>query len=470
MKVLFAAAELAPLVKVGGLADVTGSLPLALGRRGLDVRAILPLYRRFVPSEGTTGLGRSVRALGRECPVWRTDRPGFPVYLLQADDLYDRPGVYGEGGQGYADNDRRYGLLAAVALELGEAIGWEPDVLHLHDWHTAAATVHARRRGGPPTLLTIHNLAYQGVFPRESLPALGLGEELLVPEVLEHHGQVNLLKGGILSADRVGTVSPTYAREICTPAFGEGLDGVLRALPEPPLGILNGLDLKRWDPAADSAVAPIRAADPLSGKAANKERLCRELGLKSGPVLAGMVTRLAQQKGVDLVLQALPQLLDAGVSVALLGEGDPALAAAWEAAARDHPGRVAFSRTFDDALARRIYAGSDLFLVPSRFEPCGLTQMIALRYGSVPVVRRTGGLGDTVREGEDGFVFEDPDPDQLAEAVGRAVGALAREDRRRILLQRGMARDFSWDASAGRYHEVYEGLVRCAPQGGGGER
>lgn len=457
VKVLFLAAEMAPLVKVGGLADVAGSLPPALRALGHDVRGFLPFYRRFLDPAACRPLGRNLRLWGLEYPLHYTEEPGFPVYLLEADGLYDRPGVYGEGGDGYHDNDLRYGVFAAAGAALGEAAGWRPDLLHLHDWHAAATAVHARLQGGPPTLLTIHNLAYQGVFARESLGRLGFAADLFHPGAVEFHGQVNVLKGGLVAAGRVGTVSPTYAGEICTRDYGEGLEGVLANLAHPPVGILNGLDQARWNPAADAAVEPVDAGNPRPGKAANKARVARELDLEEGRPLAGMVTRLAAQKGVDLVVEALPDLLASGLNLAVLGDGDRELLRSLEEASRDHPGRLAFRREFNDPLARRIYAGSDLFLVPSRFEPCGLTQMIAMRYGSVPVVRRTGGLADTVRDGEDGFVFAAAKAQALVEAVRRALASLegGRGQEWLELVRRGMSRDFSWDRSAGRYAELY---------------
>ncbi len=440
MRVLFVAAEAFPLVKVGGLADVVGSLPKALRPLGVEASVALPWYE-----------GLEARPLGRvgypfagkeeEALLGEREEGGVRFLLLRPEGPWDRP--YGYPGP-YGDPMRflRFGLAAAQL-----APGFQ--LLHLHDWHAALL---AFLPGLPPAVYTIHNLAHQGLLPPELFfPWTGLPWSLFHPEALEYHGQVNLMKGGIVFARRVTTVSPSYAEEIKTPAFGHGLDGVLRRHAHKLRGILNGLDTAYWDPGQDPYLPhPYR---DLEGKGRMMARLAEELGLK--PPILGYVGRLDRQKGVDLILEALPRLLDLGYSLALLGQGEDALAHGLREAQARHGGRVFFREAFDEPLAHRIYAGAFAFLMPSRFEPCGLAQMIAMRYGTPPVARAVGGLKDTVEDGRTGVLFQAEDPEGLLYGACR----LGRLDWA-TLAQAGMARDFSWAGRAPLYLEVYQEVLR----------
>ncbi len=481
MKVLHAAAEIFPLVKTGGLADVVGALPEALRAQGADVRLVLPglpailqgVERQKVVCElgAMFGAGRVTLKLGRLA------HNKVPAYVVDAPYLYRRPGnpYLTPQGHEWPDNLQRFALLGWVAAHLaaGELDShWTPDVLHLHDWHAAMACAYAVSHPGPSaaTVFTIHNLAYQGLFDQADFPLLGLPARLLVPGGLEFHGQLSFMKAGLKYAQRITTVSPTYAEEITTEQFGCGLDGVIRSRRAQISGILNGVDGAVWNPASDALIAAPYSANALDGKALCKAALQRELGLNldAGAPLFGVVSRLTPQKGLDLVLAALPRLLEGypegGAQLAVQGNGDPALEVAFAAAAAAHPGRVSVRLVYDEKLAHRIMAGADALLVPSRFEPCGLTQLYALRYGTVPVVRHVGGLADTVVDAsgaalhEDqatGFVFGPATSDALGDALSRAVNAYRDSAQWRQLMQRGMAQNFSWAAAASQYMALY---------------
>lgn len=481
MKVLHAAAEIFPLVKTGGLADVVGALPEALRAQGADVRLVLPglpaivqgVERQKVVCElgAMFGAGRVTLKLGRLA------HNKVPAYVVDAPYLYRRPGnpYLTPQGHEWPDNLQRFALLGWVAAHLaaGELDShWTPDVLHLHDWHAAMACAYAVSHPGPSaaTVFTVHNLAYQGLFDQADFHLLGLPARLLVPGGLEFHGQLSFMKAGLKYAQRITTVSPTYAEEIATEQFGCGLDGVIRSRRAQVSGILNGVDGAVWNPASDALIAAPYSAEALDGKARCKVALQRELGLNidAGAPLFGVVSRLTPQKGLDLVLAALPRLLEGypegGAQLAVQGNGDPALEAAFTAAAAAHPGRVTVRLVYDEKLAHRIMAGADALLVSSRFEPCGLTQLYALRYGTVPVVRHVGGLADTVVDAsgaalhEDqatGFVFGPATSDALGDALSRAVNAYRDSAQWRRLMLRGMAQNFSWDAAASQYMALY---------------
>ncbi|MEO5659448.1 MAG: glycogen synthase GlgA [Polaromonas sp.] len=488
MKVLHAAAEVFPLIKTGGLADVLGALPEALIAAGADVRLVLPglpailkgVERQTLVCElgSAFGAGRVTLRLGRLA------HNQVAAYVIDAPYLYQRPGnpYQAPDGNEWIDNLQRFGLLGWVAAHLaaGELdADWTPDVLHAHDWHAAMACAYAACHPATraATLFTVHNLAYQGLFAEGDFHLLGLPSRLLVPGGLEFHGQLSFMKAGLKYAHRVTTVSPNYAREIATEPFGCGLDGVIRARGADVSGILNGVDGVVWNPAGDALIAAPYSADALGGKARCKAALQRELGLvidAAAPLFA-VVSRLTSQKGLDLVLDALPALFDGpaadGAQLAVLGNGDAALEAAFVAAAAMHPGRVAIRLAYDEALAHRMMAGADAMLVPSRFEPCGLTQLYALRYGTVPVVRRVGGLADTVVDAgkaalradlATGFMFGPATPAALAQALAKAVSAYRQPALWHQLMLRGMAQNFSWAASAGQYlalyHETHQAL------------
>ena len=480
LRVLMVASEASPFAKTGGLGDVLGSLPPALRAQGVDVRLVLPWYRCVRAVTGNLRLQpKAVRVmLGGQTLTARVrlgDHHGVPVYFLDAPEFFDRNGLYGEAGIDYADNARRFALLGRGALELARATRFAPDVVHAHDWQAAMALIDLRHRlwadpffTGTGSLMTIHNLGYQGVFPRQTLADLDLAPELFSIDGLEFHGRMSLLKGGIRFADHVSTVSPTYCREIQTPPFGVGLDGLLRARRQRLHGILNGLDGRLWNPANDPALPSPYTAANLTGKAACKAALQMELGLHGDAQvpLAAMVTRLDPQKGLDLLLEAWPLLLERNLQIVILGTGHPDYEQRLRELAAMAPDQVAVATTFDDALARRIYAASDLFLMPSRYEPCGLGQLIALRYGSVPLVHATGGLADTIRDPKEdsaranGFIFREFSVPALLATLDRLLG-LKNTDPAiwQTLVKRGMRQDFSWQRSADDYLELYRTIV-----------
>ena len=485
MKVLHAAAEVFPLVKTGGLADVVGALPEALIAQGADVRLVLPglpailngVERQKLVCElgAVFGAGRATLRLGRLA------HNGVAAYVIDAPYLYQRKGnpYLAADGREWPDNLQRFALLGWVAAHLaaGELDAhWTPDVLHAHDWHAAMACAYAACHPGTAaaTIYTIHNLAYQGLFAEGDFHLLGLPSGLMVPDGLEFHGQLSFMKAGLKYAHRVTTVSPTYAHEIATEPFGCGLDGVIRARGAQVSGILNGVDGAVWNPASDTSIAAVYSDTALDGKARCKAALQHELGLAgdaTAPLFA-VVSRLTSQKGLDLVLEALPAMLQGpaagGAQLAVQGKGEPALEAALVAAALAHPGRVAARLVYDERLAHRMMAGADAMLVPSRFEPCGLTQLYALRYGTVPVVRRVGGLADTVVDADPlatkndqatGFMFGPETSAALAQALDQAVKAWRQPALWRQLMRRGMSQNFSWDASASQYMALYRTVI-----------
>ncbi len=481
MNVLHVASELAPLIKTGGLGDVTGALSKALAAQGHAVRVLVPAYR----SLSRQGLARTeivvtapFGAQDVRVRVWSGLLPGTEVivHALDAPEAFDRDGLYQDPARGtdYPDNLARFSLFCRAVLAAMPHLDWRPDVVHAHDWHAALVCAHlawgeARSMPawqGMPTVLTVHNLAYQGLFPAAQGAQTGLPSAARGQGGVGFRGQVNCLKGGLLSADRLTTVSPTYAREIQTAEFGCGLDAVLRRRAEDLTGILNGIDVDVWNPATDSHLAARYAAEDPAGKAACKRALQHELGLPERPdLLIGMVQRLVEQKGVDLLLAALAELMAVPVQLVVLGSGAASYEAQLQAAARHHPDRVAVRLGFDEALAHQIEAGADAFLMPSRFEPCGLNQMYSMRYGTVPIVRRVGGLADTVVDltpatldagTATGIVFDAYTPVALVAAVARATAAFARPARWRRLMHHGMTRDFSWTQAAGAYARVYE--------------
>lgn len=471
MRVLFVSAEVSPFAKVGGLADVAAALPRALHDLGVEVRVVMPKYRGVAEKTAIKKIASfpvPVGAAEKECALYEGTLPksDVPVYFLGSDPYFDRAQVYGEGGGDYPDALERFTFLSRGALAVPEAVGWRPDIVHVNDWHTGLAPAYLRAGKGPngaKSVLTIHNLAYQGEFPWDSRTTTGLDDEALTS--FAHAGKLNLLKGGILSADRLTTVSPSYAEEILVK--GEGLEEALQARADSLTGILNGIDDFVWNPETDPLLwENYSAADP-SGKEKNKERLQAELGLaqESAIPLVGMISRLAAQKGFDLVMAAFDRMMSLGIQFVLLGTGAPEYEEFFRAAASRYPGRTAALITFSEEWAHRIEAAADIFLMPSRFEPCGLNQMYSLRYGTVPVVRATGGLRDTVFEYKEnmgnGFVFAEYAPDAMLSALRRAV-ALYREDPAAwaALRKRGMEEDHSWSASARNYLELYNELAR----------
>lgn len=474
-KILYTTSEVFPLVKTGGLADVSASLPRALWELGHQVRVLLPGYSQAMANAAPQGMELITRVTvqGRGVTLWESRLPGTPVVLWLVDipELYQRSGTpyQDEYGNDWDDNAERFQLFSKVAalLAMDQAgLDWRPDLIHCNDWQTALVpALLESEQNRPATVFTVHNLAYQGIFPPETFWRLGLPPRLWRFEGLEFHGQLAFMKGGLAYADRLTTVSPTYAREIQTPAFGQGLDGLLQYRQDVLSGILNGIDSQEWDPSQDRHISAHFCPGQLTGKATCKRELQQSQGLELGASqpLLGFIGRLADQKGMDLIIELLPGLLESGCQVAILGAGAPDLEATLRRHASQYPGRLSVTIGYDEALAHRITAGADIFLMPSRFEPCGLNQMYSLRYGTIPIVHGVGGLRDTVLdpceaslEEANGFCFHTPTATALWAAVARAVDAYRTNDIWHSLQQNGMARDFSWHHSARAYDALYD--------------
>ncbi len=491
LSVLMVASEAQPYAKTGGLADVVGALAPTLARLGHQVTVVLPHYREIGPQSGDTTT-RTVRLGPRSFDARLTvvaAEPGLRWVLVGCDGLYDRDGLYGDHAGDFADNATRFGLLARVALDWAERSTGLPDVIHAHDWQAGLVPVWLHTASGSlaevPSLFTIHNLAYQGLFPTESLDTLGLPRELFSIDGLEFWGQISFLKGGLVFADGITTVSRTYAREILGMEQGEGLDGLLRHREAVLSGIPNGIDVEIWDPARDRFLPRGYSADDLSGKRAAKAELLARYGLPTDPPalarpLIGMVSRMVDQKGLDLIRDAKPRLDALDATFTIVGSGADHYEEMWRARAAERPDRVGVVVGFDESLAHLVEAGADLFLMPSRYEPCGLNQMYSMRYGTVPVVRATGGLADTVTPYDaasgsgTGFVFDAYSADAMVDAIEAALDVFRQPERWRTIQRAGMRQDFSWDVSAAayvqRYRDVIErrqaaGTAGGAPQG-----
>jgi len=479
MKILMVSPEVAPLVKLGGLGDVVGALPKALAARGHDVRLICPLYGSIKRSpDWKVALAPLVVTLpggSWYAQVWEAPLPGAPtvrLYLLEYNLFYERPEVYAGPWGDHPDNDRRFTFLSRAALDLGPALGWIPDVIHGHDWTTGFAPVYLNHQDalGPQawtaSVLTVHNLQHQGYCHPSVLQYAGLPQTILRADNAESVGAVNMLKAGLYNATKITTVSPTYAQEIQTAEYGCGLEPVLQFRAADLIGILNGIDEEEWDPGSDPHLPQPFGPDDLAGKAVAKAALQREAGLLEEPQtpVFGVVSRLYDQKGLDLLAMIADRLMRTmKVQVVVLGTGDRALEESFKAAAAAWPGRFAARIGFDNGLAHRIYAGSDFFLMPSRFEPCGLSQMYSMRYGTPPIVRATGGLVDTVppyHEGKvgkgRGFIFKDATPGALYDTMGWATHVwYDRPAEYRKLQDNGMRADFGWGEAARQYEQVY---------------
>ncbi len=477
LRVLSVASEAVPWVKTGGLADVAGALPAALAPHGVAMTTLIPGYRDVLAR-----LGKRPRTAHR----W-ADLFGGPARLLAKDQmlvldaphLFDRPGrPYGDdAGHDWPDNWRRFAAFGRAAADVagGAAKGLRFDLLHAHDWQAGLAPAYLRfapsRPAAPPVpaVMTIHNMAFQGYFAAEVFAGLGLPAAAWAMDGVEYHGGVGLLKAGLESAAAITTVSPTYAREIRLPEFGMGLDGLIRARGSVVHGIVNGIDTGEWDPAGDPALAARYTAETLPARAANRAALEAEFGLEpgEGPLFI-VVSRLTWQKGMDVLLEALDHLVWLGGRLALLGTGDAALEAGFHAAAARHPGRIGVRIGYDEALSHRMQGGGDAILVPSRFEPCGLTQLYGLRYGCVPVVARTGGLADTVIDANvaalavgaaTGVQFDGVSPASLRDALDRTFALWRTPEAWRAVQQAGMAQDFSWARSGAAYAALYRQLA-----------
>ena len=484
LKVLFVASECAPFAKTGGLGDVVGALPKALARRGIDARVVLPLYAGFPwdPLERLEGAltvpigGGRARGAVR---MGRLPKSDVRIYFLEHHHYYDRPYIYGPPGDGYSDNLERFTFLSRGAIELCNAIGFVPDIVHANDWQAALVPVYIdtvewlRPLHAAATIYTIHNLAYQGVFDPGALFLTGLGSEHYHAREFEHFGTMNLTKAALYRSTLLTTVSPTYAREIQTAAQGFGLDGVLRERSHDLFGVLNGIDTEDWNPANDPFIAAPFSAGSLAGKAECKRALQAESGLpvRSDVPLYGLVGRLTRQKGIDVVAHILHGLLDLDLQIVLLGTGDRDFEGYFAHMAGLRRDRFAAFFGFDNQRAHRIEAGADFFLMPSRFEPCGLNQLYSLRYGTLPIVRATGGLADTVAgynevtgEGT-GFVFNDLTPSALYNVIGWASSTwYDRPEHIAKMREQAMRQDFSWDRSAAEYEKLYH-LARARRRG-----
>ncbi|GAA5783820.1 glycogen synthase [Chitiniphilus shinanonensis] len=473
MRVLHVCSELYPLLKTGGLADVTGALPPQLSRLGVDVRVLVPGFPAINAAlEGEGDVADVDTPFGR-VHLWFAHLPGSEVglYVIDAPGLFDRPGnPYDEH---YGDNHRRFALLAWIGAELASGLDgfWRPEVVHAHDWHAGLTPAYLAARGRPArSVFTVHNLAYQGVFGGWTFGELGLPAHFFDVNGVEFHGNVSFMKAGLFYADHVTTVSPSYAREITTPDQGCGLDGLLRDRGPSLSGILNGVDEAVWNPAADPLIDAAYSADKPAGKAKNRAALQRDNGLdvQEDAPLFGVVSRLTEQKGLHLVLEALPRLIAGGGQFVLLGSGDPHLEAAFRSNVAAYPGRVAVTIGYDETHSHRIMAGADLIMVPSRYEPCGLTQLYGLKYGALPLVRRVGGLGDTVVDSSlenladdsaTGIVFDEFSVAGLEAGIRRAYALWNRPRDWKNVRRNAMRQDFGWGASAAAYVALYQRLV-----------
>ena len=484
MRILLASSEVHPYSKTGGLADMVSALAKVLARAGHRIGLVTPLYlgirercaelRRLRPlPEIPLGIP------GVRGELWTLDpAPGLTIYFVDQPAFYQRAGLYQQDGVDYPDNAQRFLFLAKVVAHLGLNLDWKPELVHLNDWQTAFAALYLYHLHQPPgcenvprTCLTIHNLAYQGLFPPSQYALTNLPWDYFVPGRVEFYGQVNFLKAGICCADVLTTVSPRYAREITTPEFGCGLEGMLRERQRALFGILNGVDYEEWNTTNNPYLKHSYSAADLSGKAANKAELQKEFGLKvdASIPLFGSIGRLVEQKGVDILWQALQEMLNANIQFVQVGSGSGVFQRGFQDLARSFPDRAAVRIGFAEELSHRIEAGCDFFLMPSRFEPCGLNQMYSMRYGTIPIVRATGGLDDTVidpREDLDranGIKFHEYSGRALAKGIRKALALFAKPE----LLQRfrlnAMAADFSWDRTAAQFLEVYQKTLPGSP-------
>jgi starch synthase len=467
MNILYATSEAAPLVKTGGLADVSGALPPALREIGLDCRLLMPGYPAVLQKMGTAVVVARFSGLpdAMEARLLLSTLPGSdtPLYVLDAPQAFTRQGgpYQDAAGQDYMDNAQRFALLSQVAARLASPdspLDWRPDLLHCNDWQTGLAPAYLNFMGRPvPSVITVHNLAYQGIFPAFTGPSLGLPAESFSIQGVEYYGNLSFLKAGLYYADRITTVSPSYAREIQGEPLGMGMQGLLAARAGDLRGILNGIDTGDWNPSSDLHLPGAYSARAPSGKKRCKQKLQEEMGLDqdADAPLFGLIARMTHQKGLDLVLAVAEGVIHRGGQLVMLGTGDKGIEQAVRDTVARHPGRAACFIGYDEGLSHRIEAGADCFLMPSRFEPCGLNQMYSLRYGTVPIVHATGGLRDTVEDGVTGFQFEEAAPHALWLAIERALSLFADKAAWKKMQLAGMSRDFSWEHSAREYAAMY---------------
>lgn len=464
ISILLVSAEAVPYAKVGGLADVAGTLPRILKKLGMNVSLVLPRYKKINPealklrkagSSFSVSLGGKTQGIN----VYEGEKG---VYFLDNPAHFDRDNVYGE-----PDDFQRFVLFSKAVVKLPEAIGKTFNIFHCNDWQTAVVPLYLKQQGtDAKSVFTIHNLGYQGVFPKKAFSLLDLPDSFLSEEGLEFYGKVNLMKAGILFSDAVNTVSPAYAEEIQTKAYGEKMDGLLRSRKAKLSGILNGIDYEEWNPATDSCLASNFSKAVPESKVKNKEELLKECLLPAGKEpLCGMVSRLASQKGFAILAKALEQIMSLDIKMVILGTGEPELESRFLEFEKKYAKKLKLFKKFDNTLAHKIYAASDFFLMPSRYEPCGLGQMIALRYGTIPLVRKTGGLSDTIKEFDEGagtgngFLFEGYKPSSLVKMVKKALTVYEKKPVWGRLVKNAMSCDFSWEVSAQKYVELYHSLL-----------
>ncbi len=478
MRVLSVASEIFPLVKTGGLADVVGALPAALAPKGVEMLSLVPGYPAVMAAlDDAEPAHLYGEFYGGAAGLVRAKAKGLDVVVLDAPHLYNRPGnpYLGPDGKDWPDNPKRYAALSRAASDIGEGKvkAFVPDVLHLHDWQAALAAANVRYAAQgtrkPKTLLTVHNIAFQGTFGAQTFSDLGLPPNAYAVDGVEYYGGISFLKGGLACADAISTVSPTYAHEITTPEFGMGLDGLLRQRRVSLSGIVNGIDTDVWNPETDKDIAQTYTVKTLDKRIANKRALEQRMGLDEGDgILHGVVSRLTWQKGLDLLAEHIDWLIASGARLALVGTGEPGLENTYRDAAAKHKGRIGISFKYDEALSHLVQAGADTMLVPSRFEPCGLTQLYGLRYGCVPLVGRTGGLADTVIDANEaalgpgvatGLQFSPINSANLQSSLERAARLYSNKSVWSNMQKRGMAQDVSWDHSASAYFKLYKSLL-----------
>lgn len=478
-KILFVSPEVVPFAKTGGLADVAGTLPLELKSLGCDVKVFLPYYRqtkkhdfdiKLLKKNLTAKLGASEI----DFSLHHCKRQGVDFYFIEKDEYYDRDFLYGLSSGDYPDNAMRFGFFSSAVLSGAVALDFKPDIIHFNDWQTALIPFYIKYIpqdhkffSKSKSLFTVHNLAYQGLFPKEVMPELGVGYEFFTPERLEFYGKFSFMKSAILYSDAISTVSRGYAKEILTEEFGCGLDGLLRTREDDLYGIINGVDYSEWNPANDKFIKTSYDEKSLQNKVLCKKDLLEQMNLKgasqSAPLL-GVVTRLAEQKGIDIVVNSAVQMIKLGCNLVVLGTGDEKYQQLLTALAKKHPKRIAVKIAFDNASAHKIEAGCDMFLMPSRYEPCGLNQMYSLKYGTIPVVRAVGGLDDTIidynRNPKDGngFKFNEANTTDFMDALKRALVVYKNKKEWEKLLVKAMSFDFSWKHSAQEYLKIYNGI------------
>lgn len=479
LEVLSVASEAFPLIKTGGLADVVGALPAALAPHGVSMRTLLPGYPKVM---GALTGGRELyyfdNYFGGTARLIAGRAGGIDIIALDAPHLYDRPGnpYLNPSGTDWSDNWQRFAALSFTAYELGRGLvdGYQPQILHCHDWQAGLVPAYARYNTPIPvkTVLTVHNIAFQGLFGWEIFNALRLDYRAAGDQAIEYYGKISYLKSGLFSADAITTVSPTYASEIRTQAFGMGLEGLLRGRADDLHGILNGIDTEEWDPGHDPKLAQTYTVATIPDRQKNKDEICGRFGIEPGPgPMFAVVSRLTWQKGLDMLLPLCDELVARGATLVVLGSGEPGLEAGFRAAAERHPGKIGVQIGYDEAVSHLIQGGADVMLVPSRFEPCGLTQLYGLRYGCVPLVSRTGGLADTVIDANaaaveagvaTGVVFAPVEQDALAEALRRTIALYEQPAVWQKMQRRGMKSDVSWAASAEKYADLYRDLLGIA--------